>query len=93
LSSKIKIGRRFLAYRKKDISGVSGTGYVAEGIEFHDGQVVVSWFGKHHIFESPRDLKTWLKVHGHGGSTKIKWIDTKSQSSISTKPLRKPKNG
>ena len=71
----IEIGKRFVVIRTKDLSGVSGIGYVAEGIVFHDGQTVVSWFGKHHVFEVPRDLDTWLKVHGHGGTTTIKWID------------------
>lgn len=56
---------------------MSGTGYVAEGIQFHDGEIVVSWYGKHHIFECPKDLKTWLKVHGHDGLSKIIWIDKK----------------
>lgn len=78
----IKIGRRFVVYRKEDVSGVSGTGYVAEGVKFHDGQIVVSWFGKHRIFECPQGLKTWLKVHGHEGKTVIKWIDSTSTISF-----------
>lgn len=75
---KITIGRRFIVRRTVDISKVSGVGCVAEGIQLHDGQVVVSWFGKHHVFEVPRDLETWLAVHGHGGTTTIQWIDQKS---------------
>lgn len=78
----VKIGKRFLIHRTKDVSGVSGTGYVAEGIQFHDGQVVVSWFGKHHIVECPSDLKTWLAVHGHDGSTTVEWIDALSFTPI-----------
>ena len=76
--TKITIGKRFVVHREVDVSGVSGTGYVAEGIQFHDGQVVVSWFGKQHIFECPKDLETWLSVHGHAGATTIQWIDQKS---------------
>lgn len=74
---QIKVGKRFLVKRTKDVSGVSGIGYVAEGIRFHDGQVIVSWFGKHRIFECPSSLKAWLKVHGHDGLTTIEWIDKK----------------
>lgn len=78
----ITIGRRFLVIRNEDVSGVSGTGAVAEGIKFHDGQIVVSWFGKHRIFECPHGLKTWLRVHGHEGRTTIKWIDSTSTISL-----------
>lgn len=81
---QFNIGRRFVVHRAHDPSGVSGTGIVAEGIQFHDGQVVVSWFGKHHIFECPRSMKTWLRVHGHGGVTCIKWVDTKKASRYTT---------
>jgi hypothetical protein len=67
--------RRFNVIRKKDISGISGTGLVAEGVEFHDNQVCVSWFGKHQIVEVSKDLDTWKAVHGHGGSTVLEFID------------------
>lgn len=52
---------------------MSGIGTVAEGIEFHDGQVAVSWFGQYHIVEVCKDLDTWIAVHGHEGSTTIQW--------------------
>lgn len=74
-------------YRSADVSGVSGTGYVAEGIKFHDGQVVVSWFGKQRIFECPQGMKSWLNVHGHGGTTTIEWLDT--TSTISSDKLKR----
>ena len=86
---RIKLGKRFIIVRTKDVSGVSGTGVVAEGITFHDGQTVVSWYGKHHIFECPRTLATWLKVHGHKGSTQVRWIDTKSTIDAKTASLKK----
>ncbi len=35
--------RIFLLDRKVDESGVSGSGIVAEGIEFGDGTVVLHW--------------------------------------------------
>jgi hypothetical protein len=82
--SLLNLGRQFIVKRDKDVSGVSGTGYIAEGVQFHDGQVAVSWFGKHHILEVVRDLDTWLAVHGHGGATTIKWLDQTSTFRIST---------
>lgn len=69
--------QRFNVNRKKDISGVSGTGLIAEGVRFHDNQVCVSWFGKHQIVEVCKDIETWLAVHGHNGATSIEWLDKK----------------
>jgi hypothetical protein len=65
--------RTFIVIRNEDVSGVSGTGRIAEGVEFHDGQVAVSWFGNHHILEVAKDLDTWTAVHGHEGRTTIQW--------------------
>lgn len=82
----MKIGKRFLVNRVTDVSGVSGVGLVAEGTQFHDGQCAVSWYGEHHILEVVKDLDTWLAVHGHGGRTKIVWVDktSKCPTSISS---------
>jgi len=35
--------RRFLLVRDCDPSGVSGTGIVAEGVQFSDGTAVMHW--------------------------------------------------
>ena len=35
--------RTFELHRDTDVSGVSGTGVVAEGVEFADGTTVVRW--------------------------------------------------
>ena len=35
--------RPFALYRHQDITGVSGTGSVAHGVQFADGQVVIRW--------------------------------------------------
>lgn len=68
-------GRRFILYRTEDVSGISGTGPVAEGIEFHDGQAVISWFGKFHSLEVHPSVVQVVKLHGHGGRTVVRWID------------------
>jgi len=65
--------KSFVVIRTEDVSGISGTGEVAEGVEFHDGQCAISWYGRHQIVEIAADLKTWLEVHGHGGRTTLKW--------------------
>jgi hypothetical protein len=63
--------RTFKLVRKEDVSGVSGTGEVAEGVVFHDGQCILSWFGSYHSIEVHPNLDTLLSVHGHGGKTEV----------------------
>lgn len=65
--------RRFVLIRKEDVSGVSGTGEVAEGVEFHDGKVALCWFGPYHSVEIIENLPTVDKIHGHDGKTYIDW--------------------
>ena len=65
--------RTFRLIRTEDVSGVSGTGRVAEGVEFHDGQVVMSWFGRHHTIEVSPSIETTMAIHGHDGKTKVVW--------------------
>lgn len=67
--------RRFRLVRTKDISGVSGTGIVAEGIVFHDGQVAVSWFGRHHCVSVWPAIQDVEAIHGHEGATYVEWLD------------------
>lgn len=69
--------RYFQLYRDRDISGVSGTGRVAEGVEFHDGQVCLSWYGKHHVIGVYPSIKDVAAIHGHEGATRIEWIQTR----------------
>lgn len=59
--------------RTEDVSGVSGTGPIAEGAVFHDGQVVLSWFGQLHTMEVAPDIATVERIHGHEGRTYIEW--------------------
>lgn len=67
--------RRFILHRTEDISGVSGTGDVAEGVVFHDGQVALSWFGKYHSLEIHPALTSVQEIHGHAGKTQIVFQD------------------
>ena len=66
---------RFFLNRSEDVSGVSGTGRVCEGVQFHDGQVVISWFGKYHSVEVWPSIEAAIAIHGHGGRTAVEWID------------------
>ena len=67
--------RRFLLIRDEDVSGVSGTGVVAEGVVFSTGKVVLSWCSRYRsvtVYDSVGDLET---VHGHEGRTRTEWLD------------------
>lgn len=68
--------RRFELHRDVDVSGVSGIGVVAEGIEFSDGTTVIRWTaGEHRSTVVWPDLHSVEVIHGHGGATRIHWID------------------
>lgn len=70
--------RRFELVRNEDVSGVSGTGVVAEGVEFWDGTVSMRWrapFARASTgFYS--DVEHVEEIHGHEGATKVRFIDT-----------------
>lgn len=69
--------RRFVLSRDKDISGVSGTGIVAEGVEFSDGTVGLRWVGANptSVVFHDNGVKSVEAIHGHNGATKIVWLD------------------
>lgn len=66
------VPRPFLLVRHHDVSGVSGTGYVAEGVEWTDGSASVRWFGDHTCTAFfPNGVDAIRAVHGHGHATEI----------------------
>jgi hypothetical protein len=68
--------RRFELYRDVDPSGVSGTGIVAEGVEFTDGKVALRWCSEWPttvVFD--RGIDSVEEIHGHNGHTRIVWLD------------------
>lgn len=67
--------RRFHLERSDDVSGVSGTGVVAEGIEFTDGHCAMRWrtdTASTALYDNAEDL---LAIHGHEGRTRMVWLD------------------
>lgn len=67
--------RRFLLVRDHDISGVSGTGVVAEGVCFSDGTAAVRWRGEKQSTVVWNSIDDAIAIHGHGGATRIEWLD------------------
>ncbi|WP_109507368.1 hypothetical protein [Nocardioides speluncae] len=75
--------RRFQVVRDEDVTGISGTGVVAEGVEFSDGTVAMRWHGP---IEHPwgtvypttvlhPHAENVENLHGHNGATRIVWVD------------------
>ncbi|MFF2852676.1 hypothetical protein ACFVT5_41245 [Streptomyces sp. NPDC058001] len=67
--------RRFHLQRDHDVTGVSGTGRVADGICWSDGTVSVRWLGDRPSTVFWDHLADAEHVHGHGGHTRIVWDD------------------
>ncbi len=63
----------FTLQRDADISGISGTGTVAEGVQFTDGTVVLRWRGTHASTVVWSSLASAVAVHGHNGATWVAW--------------------
>lgn len=65
--------RTFRLVRDDDITGVSGTGVVCEGIEFSDGTAVIHWIvGAYHTTTiHPDGVGSVAHIHGHGGATRL----------------------
>jgi hypothetical protein len=78
------IHRRFILVRERDVTGISGTGIVAEGVEFSDGTVVLRWLKTgtarpEHVKPTTvlhDDLDSVVGLHGHEGSTRVEWLDS-----------------
>lgn len=71
--------RRFVLERKEDVSGVSGTGTVAEGVEFSDGKVALRWTAntEHQSTVLWDAMESVEVIHGHDGRTTVRWLDKK----------------
>lgn len=75
--------RRFVLARETDVTGISGTGTVAEGVEFSDGVVVLRWVKAgtsrpDHVRPTTvvhDDLDSVIGLHGHDGKTKVVWLE------------------
>lgn len=74
--------RTFVLYRDTDVTGISGTGPVADGVVYPDGVTVMRWrdvAGPNAdrgvrptivVHESPESVEA---LHGHNGATRIVW--------------------
>lgn len=68
------VARMFILNRKEDATGTSGTGVVAEGIEFSNGQCVVHWLSQLETVSVYANVRVVERLHGHDGRTTVDWI-------------------
>lgn len=77
------IPRLFVLRRDKDVTGVSGPGDVADGVQWPDGTVDLRWRDRPStsIWQS---LGLMLSVHGHDGATRVVWLDEEQEQRART---------
>ncbi len=67
--------RCFHLDRHQDMTGVSGTGVVAQGVLFDNGKVALTWltdWPSVTVYNSIAEVET---VHLHHGATSLVWYD------------------
>lgn len=75
--------RRFELIRDEDVSGLSGTGVVVEGVLWTDGTVSTRWRGVVHSFGNWNSMENVVAVHGHQGKTWVNWLDAEEAATPS----------
>lgn len=80
------MSRRFVVVRDVDVTGVSGIGVVADGVQFPDQTAVVRWRElppeSEHYARGVRATTVFFPnvevveaLHGHNGATRVQWLD------------------
>ncbi|MGW0012549.1 hypothetical protein ACWDVX_22740 [Streptomyces tendae] len=83
--------RRFVLRRRTDVSGISGTGDIADGVQWPDGTASLRWRGPHPKADfCDRGIDTAEFVHGHGGATEIVWLDQDDEPAAAPVPDANP---
>lgn len=67
---------RFELHRDIDVTGVSGSGVVADGVLFPDGTVCIHWRGPCPSTVVWQSIADAIAVHSHGGKTRFVWLDS-----------------
>lgn len=63
--------RLFNLQRDIDETGVSGTGIVAEGVEFSDGRCAMRWLTPTASTGIYENLEQLVQIHGHNGKSRV----------------------
>ena len=65
--------RAFNLNRIVDETGISGTGVVAQGVQFDNGYCALTWLTKNTSVAFYPSIEMLEAIHGHNGKTKIEW--------------------
>jgi hypothetical protein len=63
--------RTFKLVRDEDETGISGTGVVAEGMEFSNGMCAMSWLTAMHSVAVYPNVRQLESIHGHNGRARV----------------------
>ncbi len=61
--------KSFKLLRLVDVSGVSGSGIIAEGVEFANGQCALHWLTRFESIGIYPTRQILMQIHGHDGAT------------------------
>ena len=79
--------RRFEMIRTIDVTGASGTGRVAEGVQFGNGKVVICWLTPRSSIVIWDTIVDAVAIHGHDGLTEFNWLDPEPSEHDEAEPL------
>lgn len=75
MSAKETKMKRFVLKREEDVSGMSGVGIVAEGVQFTSGKCALTWLSHLNCVAFYDSIFVLESIHGHEGATKVVWVD------------------
>jgi hypothetical protein len=67
--------RLFELHRDVDSSGVSGTGTVAQGVEFDNGMCAMTWLTEWTSVAIYPSVSILESIHGHNGNTRVVYLE------------------
>jgi hypothetical protein len=67
--------RLFVLDRDTDVSGISGTGVVADGVVWPNEMVTLCWRGENPSVVVWQSLDAAMAIHGHDGATRCVFVD------------------
>lgn len=71
--------KTFYLQRNDDESGVSGTGKVAQGVQFDDGTCAMRWLTKTSSTATYNSIDDLESIHGHNGKTVVVFETSKGK--------------
>jgi hypothetical protein len=74
-NARRELPRRFHLLRLEDVSGISGTGVVAEGCQFTNGTTVLTWLNHLSSTTIYHSIDVLERIHWHEGKTLVVWDD------------------